>query len=137
MSSKTKDVEEHTALAYHKMIAVIPTPRELYPQNDKSAREGWGTTDSNNSVNIHRNKSQGLLHYYEKQKNRLARNLILKLKPAFLPQCTSCRLDSGSSLHLLPSEPTVIRSELVPKAFVSRSRYCKESYQTCNEETLC
>lgn len=53
-----------------------------------------------------------------------------------LPRYISCKLDFGRRLHLLLSEPIVIRLRLKPEAFFGHSCYYKENFQTFKRRTV-
>ena len=53
-----------------------------------------------------------------------------------LPRYISCKLDFGRRLHLLLSEPIVIRLRLKPEAFFGHSCYYKENFQTFKRRTI-
>ena len=55
---------------------------------------------------------------------------------AVLPRYISCKLDFGRRLHLLLSEPIVIRLRLKPEAFFGHSCYYKENFQTFKRRTV-
>ena len=60
-------------------------------------------------------------------------NLTIK---SIKPRCISCRLDYGSFLHQLLSEPTVILWQWELKASVDHVCYYTGNFQTCKRKTL-
>ena len=60
-------------------------------------------------------------------------NLTIK---SIKPRCIFCRLDYGSFLHQLLSEPTVILWQWQLKASVDHVCYYTGNFQTCKRKTL-